>query len=349
MTSDDTTSHDSTGAGALTDISVPRRTGGDVIVILIIAGPAMIGVAALVIAVSSAYSRLTSSADVGWILGIATLVTALSCMFAVRKKLARDAAKTCLNRSSDDPYAIVVERHLKDQWGLAVHAPIVIRELAARGAAGLTMRSCDEGERVSLKPLDVTIEPIAVDESAPAFASLRDTLDTAKETSGGSGRSESAADADWQRGFKRNLRHSGGWFAIVGLVMMCSILLYDFTTKGAVDLTTVAIAVLCGSSLIGFGGRGAWRQQNQWLLVPGGLITRKPARKSQDKWHPHLFDRRDSVLLVRQERRHLWCAWVADARHENSAQMTSAEAEMLLRAWLSPLEPPPVEQLSDLE
>ena len=102
-------------------------------------------------------------------------------------------------------------------------------------------------------------------------------------------------------------------------------------------------------ALLGVGGTGAWRHNRQFLLVPGGLVVRKTVRKAPSEWNVHVHARISSVLLVHHKAKHSWLICVADAKARNTVLVTKAEVEMLLRAWLSPLMPPAVEQLSDLE
>jgi len=99
--------------------------------------------------------------------------------------------------------------------------------------------------------------------------------------------------------------------------------------------------------VVGWGGRGAWRSRQQWLLVPGGLASHRARFRRRD-WELHLFQRESSVLIVRNQWRHFWWVYVADRQTVQMAGMTPREAVMLLRAWLSPLPTPPLERLSDL-
>ena len=111
----------------------------------------------------------------------------------------------------------------------------------------------------------------------------------------------------------------------------------------------VLIMAAATIALLGVGGVGAWRHNRQFLLVPGGLVVRKPVRKAPGEWHLHVHARLSSVLLVHRKSKRLWLICVADAKAHHTALITEAEVDMLLRAWLSPLVPPLVEQLSDLE
>ena len=85
----------------------------------------------------------------------------------------------------------------------------------------------------------------------------------------------------------------------------------------------------------------------QWFIVPGGIVQRK-AGWLQSRWKLHLFERRASALCVSHWWRKIWAVHVVDAQASARRMLTRTEAEFLLRAWLSPLPPPPLERLSDL-
>ena len=81
--------------------------------------------------------------------------------------------------------------------------------------------------------------------------------------------------------------------------------------------------------------------------MPGGLIVRA-TRPWRPAAHVHLYNRRDSALIVQQLFRDKWLLCVADGEASGRTALTKKEAEVTLRAWLSPLPPPPVERLTDL-
>jgi hypothetical protein len=66
------------------------------------------------------------------------------------------------------------------------------------------------------------------------------------------------------------------------------------------------------------------------------------------RWSIHVYDRRRSVLIVRQQRNELWRLRVADAEARETVVASEVQAMQVMRAWLSPLPPPDVEKLSDL-
>lgn len=86
----------------------------------------------------------------------------------------------------------------------------------------------------------------------------------------------------------------------------------------------------------------------QWLVVPGGLILRRVPWRGGAKLY--LLDRRTSLLIVvAGDPLLIPQITVADEHEVASRRVTSKELEVLLRAWFSPLEPPGVGTLSDLQ
>ena len=83
-------------------------------------------------------------------------------------------------------------------------------------------------------------------------------------------------------------------------------------------------------------------------MVPGGLIIRKAGLLDR-RWKVHLLEPANSILLVFQAGRRQWIACAATEDFFDRVVMTKREADFLLRAWLSPLSPPPVEKLTDLQ
>jgi hypothetical protein len=87
-----------------------------------------------------------------------------------------------------------------------------------------------------------------------------------------------------------------------------------------------------------------WRPE-EWYIVPGAVVVRSSAWNSS-KWQLHLLARADSVLVYWRDLR---LVAIADTRGRSfTRHATPVEAETAIRAWLSPLPPPKLEQLSDL-
>ena len=60
-----------------------------------------------------------------------------------------------------------------------------------------------------------------------------------------------------------------------------------------------------------------------------------------------MFPRAASFILLYPLRKKQWILVVADEEHCESILGLRSELELALRAWLSPLEPPSLERLSD--
>ena len=94
-------------------------------------------------------------------------------------------------------------------------------------------------------------------------------------------------------------------------------------------------------------GLWLWRLWHpvEWYIVPGAVLVRSSAWNSS-KWQLHLLSRADSVLVYWHDLRLLA---IADTMGRSFARpATPIESETAIRAWLSPLPPPTLEQLSDL-
>lgn len=86
-----------------------------------------------------------------------------------------------------------------------------------------------------------------------------------------------------------------------------------------------------------------WRRR-QWLIVPGGVVIRT-ALWYEPNWRLTRIAARDGVLVYWREARLLIVANTAGDAYVAPAMADTGE--IAVRAWRSPLEPPPIERLSD--
>jgi len=216
--------------------------------------------------------------------------------------------------------------------------------LVGMGTTGLVFRSCLTAQRPAVEAIGVPFEPVPLDQSDGLFIGLE--ADTAT-TDASSAHTESRTTKTC---FARRIEFFGGrWIVVLaGIGVVIQGLVHWL--QGTLLSPTFMILVVCLLiPLVGIGGVGAWRHGRQWLLVPGGLAVRKANRKAKSKWDVRLYTRVSSVLFVRQTTKLHWLVCAAEGAEVDHVMVTRAEVDMLLRAWLSPLTPPPVEQLSDLE
>ena len=135
----------------------------------------------------------------------------------------------------------------------------------------------------------------------------------------------------------------GRWFLIGGhLVLLC---MYIFRWNLPGSSIAWLVPLLVGALVLATGGAFTWRRQ--WLLVPGGVVVRTTGF-GWGHWRVRLYSRVRSVLYVGRISAVQWTIAVADGTRVETVRVTGAEATLLLRAWLSPIEPPPPERLTDL-
>jgi len=330
------------------DIDVPRTTPATRVTIVVMLVPVGIAFVIVLTAVFAAAAKAGAVAPTVGTLAALSAAVAIWWFAVVRKPRAHREIDARLNAVDAAGALKALQSHLRRHSAdLNYHAKLMLGSLARRGHVGITVRACDEDKRQEIEPIDVRFEPIPLNEADPSFAELQSGFRPAGLPYAGSSAQQADA-ADLRRTFRRNLRFAGGWLPLFVFVLTASNLASQLASGASIGRVDVCLMIMAGLLLLSVGGRGAWRSAKQWLLVPGGVVARKPARK-KSQWQVHLFDRRRSVLLVRQQNRNIWSVGVADGDGEENAFLTQVEAYTLLRAWLSPLAPPPVEQLSDLE
>lgn len=204
--------------------------------------------------------------------------------------------------------------------------------LAARGQGDTTLRICRANELVLLKPLEYPFEPQPLNEAHSALIRQQ------------SADKESAAPTGAAAALVRNIRLGGGWFllVIVGVDFVWALAKAVAQRTPTWHMFVFLVALL----LLALMPPNAIRPHG-WFVVPGGVVLRKSGWR-QRHWELTLLERSRSVLCVSHWSRNIWSATIADATTSFSRHLTKAEAEFLLRAWLSPLPPPPLEQLADL-
>lgn len=195
-----------------------------------------------------------------------------------------------------------------------------------------------------LPPIDVPVGPIPLDEADPAFHALEvGTVQAADEEANGSRRSVS--DELTMRRLRKTYLYTGVLFTVVMmsflfvLTAIASILARRFDAM----LIFFGLMLLLASLPLLMGGSIG----PVWLLVPGGLVLRKPKKRGMTS-AVHLFRPEQTVLYICQLNKRLWHMVVADGSEFGTSNLSDKELTMLLRAWCSPLAPPSPEKLIDL-
>lgn len=232
-----------------------------------------------------------------------------------------------------------------EQVALAYAAPFasaVAKSLIENKRLGTTGRIRCTNTHVRVEPLAVNFEPLLLDESDSSFCTLRSSIGIHTITD----RKHTKEQAAWIRKAKKSIQMRGGmWIVIVfgfNFLIAAAEAYYKRRVTWQVVMWGSYLAMMFTSPVRG------WFSTKEWHLVPGGLLLRT-ARMIDTKSTLHVFDRRSAALILLELRRRVWVAGVADGQRDSFMTLTESEADMLLRAWLSPLPPPDISKLVDFQ
>ncbi|OWY71852.1 hypothetical protein B7486_09335 [cyanobacterium TDX16] len=224
----------------------------------------------------------------------------------------------------------------------------LLAELVAHRAGVSAMRVHWTQKPTAIEPLIVSFTPASLNESDEQFVQLADATskqESAQEKPDGDLR-VAPEDSAIGRLLRRNLRLKGGR-------LMLGILVFNFVFAAieAYGRWRLTFGLVMWSATIAMylfaSPTGGPLRSKEWLIVPGGLLLRKQG-KDRTKSDLDLFSPQSSMLLALQTRKETWSVIVTDGNRKESVILTSHEADMALRAWLSPIPPPSVEKLVDL-
>ena len=350
-TSDSTVQPDRVVAsGTLIDFPNPGAWSGKRVLLGVAIGVGAVVAVFVGVFARSATSGTYISGDVAFCLGAAlSFAVPLFAFAGFASGAARRRVDEFMATHRDWAFQEMFSALLVQSWFLRpTNVKRVAEALARQGRTGAVVRIAKPNRTAPIEPLNVTFEPLPLDESVPLFVGLEQHAGAAWEGGYTSQADDASADEGASRGvFRRRILLSGGWLMIAIFAFNAAIGGWESYRARHVTVNSVMWTVYLIVALVGVGGRGAWRSRQQWLLVPGGLASRRARFRRRD-WELHLFQRESSVLILRNQWRHFWWVYVADRETVQVAGMTPREAVMLLRAWLSPLPTPPLERLTDL-
>lgn len=194
-------------------------------------------------------------------------------------------------------------------------------------------------EALCVEPVCDRTEPIRLCENDPAFRALQFAL-----TSQGDDGTD-AATLSWRRVFAR-MRSVG--LLSVGTLWLPQVAIFGgILSKQSDWVTTVLYPVLFGVITLSSAMLLVLNVRTPHLLVPGGLVIRRTnwlsTRSSYRLWTPS-----ESTLFVYPNTFGEWCFALLRRYGGAGGTITKAEAEMLLRFWLSDFEPPSQASLASL-
>jgi hypothetical protein len=223
----------------------------------------------------------------------------------------------------------------------------LVKLLASTGRLGETIRVWRYRRPSTPKPLQVDFETRPLDEADTSFMELE-----AGVMSGPSAVSLDTPRAIRDESLRRQVRKRvfmfGNWWLFpLFLFNVVMLIVVSFTERkfqfGLLFQIPFLLALLFGPTYY----RGLLKKSFQFFLLPGGLLMREVNAHSRDV-KLHVFDRRQSALCLYEQSKYMWRWAIADQNRYCYFIASPREADLLLRAWLSPIPPPPVERLSDL-
>jgi hypothetical protein len=289
----------------------------------------------------------------GWLLGTmwSGLTVQLGCTM-VALWLGQVRARRKTRRLTQDSVYSDLARFVRQVendtgWFGGVHGlREMTRILAQRGRLGAIIRLLPTAEVFPVTALNQPFEPMSLDESDPLFEYLSPMNSRRERLPGEPSPARPVPPDAMRRRLSRNVHLRGGWLPLgLGAVLLAG-LVWESVEVGTI---TIDLAVFLLLALVLWAQLDGWTviSREQFLAAPGALIVRR-AGLWRSNWRVHVFDRRRAVLTVYQIRKSIWELTVADAATQASVRGTKREMQFALGAWLSPLEPPSAEQLTDL-
>ena len=230
-------------------------------------------------------------------------------------------------------------------YGATTFVPDLVDAMVASKRENVTLRFFYSKHPIPITPFVDTFPPLALNETDTEFIQVEQAGQTV--SAGDRSERDLTDDDALIRRVRRNLLFRGGWPALMSLAWMSVIGVFLFIHHYQYAGFILIPVIISAASIFLASGPGLLSNQH-WLIVPGGLILRRGTRTTGQS-RLHVFDRRTSVLCVVQDRRPPWMVQVGDGHEQHTILATEKETQMLLRAWLSPLAPPPVEKLVDLQ
>lgn len=338
------TSGDPTG---LVDVYIPPKQAVWIVTLFLLVSACMVAASRIPFSlpIMSRVTMLAISAVVGLAVG-----TAVRGVRALWQRRIRSVVASLLAQQEDATVEELIERTVLERRGAfpQMYLQALAQLLPTCGRVGITVRNCPPKHTTPIEPFTVTFEPRALDEADESVVELENAMEAQHATQPGllkDGQKHPEVIPEIQR-MKRNLTLAGGRYVLTFFALLIGGLAFLYYVTG--QMGPLIMMVLPLLLILFYRPGGGWQTgRKQWLLVPGGIVVRE-GRRLGPRCRVHLIARTDGVLVVHRAGRNQWtvCAANKDSHHE--AIVTPHEATLLLRAWLSPVSPPPLDRLSDL-
>jgi len=324
----------------ITDVVVEARglmpaRGGWYIVVACAVAIVLAVVFASVSASSSAICCLSVPLGIGGAAGLCLMVF-------VRGSAGREARRA-IREAPADQVEPALAKHLPALPGEYLHGALkhVAQAFVDSGRLGCVLRIGPAESLGRVEPLGVPFEPHLLD--AIDEESQSESGEPSANAKPGQEGSYASALRDSYRPVRKWLNRYGQW---VNLLVWATLGVVKSLRSGQIDFLIYALAAgLLVTLILRIHQSGL--TERQAFIVPGALIVRESGWRSSN-WGIAMFEPHEAVLLTCRSPDRRWELLLGSRTQIYNFRVTQAQAEAVLRAWLSPLAPPRLEQLSDL-
>jgi len=230
-------------------------------------------------------------------------------------------------------------------WGFTSKMPLLAKAVWKSGLRGQTIRVVSRRTFPILSPLSVTFEPCDLKELNEQFQLLASSLPGTEIADSNIASASTGHKVKTAKFKRKNLRSAILWHWPTTILLSASFMLSIINGRPNWLMGLAVIISLLGI-LLNSSTTPPLASSN-WKLLPGALLYQRPMGFLFGR-RQHLFRRTDSLLFLWYFGFGVWAFWVGDDRYKRQMMIQPVEAQMLLRAWLSPVPPPTDEQLAQL-
>lgn len=229
--------------------------------------------------------------------------------------------------------------------GFASKIPRILKVIRKAGLCGQTVRIVSRRTFPILSPLSVTFEPCDLKELNEQFQLLASSLPGTEIADSNLASASTGHKVKTAKFKRKNLRSAILWQWPTTILFSASFM-HSIINGRPNWLMGLAVIISLLGILLNSSTTPPLASSN-WSILPGALLYRRPAGFFFGP-RQHLFRRTDSLLFLWYFGFGVWAFWVEDDCCKRQMMIQPAEAQMLLRAWLSPVPPPTDEQLAQL-
>lgn len=215
---------------------------------------------------------------------------------------------------------------------------------------GFVIRFCPPVFRRALHPVSVPFEPLALDEGDAGTLAFYQALNPPDEGPSSTLQSGSTATSGLHvpppiRKQYKLMSAGWGWavFSLTCLALYATALI----VTGHADRLMIYLGFGLFLLLWNAHSTRSVDSRECWLIVPGGLLVRKASRWRSAKSTLVRYERSEAILVIIRMGKEQWLMSVGDGKSQHVTSGTETEVMLLMRCWLSPLRPLPIDRYSD--